>query len=357
MKKLLFLILILQNLNANAQTDTSQFEIQRLKYETENLRSQIELVKRDQLNYQIEKSLIQDTYSNNYDKVNLFITGILLVFGFFGVFGLRDVNTIKKEHKEELEKLKSLQVDLEAKSKDFEQSKARYDSDITEILKQNDEQNKKLKILEIKDKIDKFFKDRDHQKALEFCAIALEFAPLDCDLLFKRSMLYARMNKYSDAIVTLKKLLEIEPDNTNATVNLAEIYLFSGQKDKFDEIYDRHGNLFGSMGHSKLKEYFNLIDLFNKSKFEEIEKYISSNIDRSDLQSRKSHIDGWDLYDALVFLSNKPESTSRTLLQNYTWYLDGKVSAQQVIGLLTKKTKNIPREQTIDLAKSPVKSK
>lgn len=320
-----------------ANSDSLQFIGQQNQFEINNLKHDIEILKRDQVNYQIEKNIIQETYSNNYDKLNLFITGILLLFGFFGVLGIRDVNAIKKEYKEELEKLKSLQLDLESKSKDFENTKTKYDKEIKEILEQNEEQNKKLKILEIKDKIDKLFKDRDHQKALEFCAIALEFAPNDCDLLLKRAQLYSRTNKYNDSILSLKKVLEIEPENTTANVNLAEIYLFSGQKEKFDEIYKKHENLFAEKDEGKLISYFNLIDLFNKGEFQEIKDFIAKDVDRSDLKNRKKHIDGWDLYDAMVFLASKPETAERKLLQNYTWYLDGGVTAKQVIDLLEEK--------------------
>ena len=101
------------------QSDSIKTNNNSFKSEVNNLKHEIEILKRDQLNYQIEKDLLKDAYSNNYDKLNLFITGILLLFGFFGVLGIRDINSIKKEHKDELEKLKSLQVDLESKSKDF----------------------------------------------------------------------------------------------------------------------------------------------------------------------------------------------------------------------------------------------
>jgi tetratricopeptide (TPR) repeat protein len=338
MKNLLIIFLLLFSIGVNAQSDSTKANNSKeLKFEIRGLKHEIEILKRDQINYKIEKNLLKDTYSNNYDKLNLFITGILLLFGFFGVLGIRDINSIKKEHKDELEKLKSIQLDLESKSKDFEQTKTKYDKDIKDILEQNEEQNTKLKILEIKDKIDKLFKEREHQRALEFCALALDMVPEDCDLLLLRSQLYARTFKYNDAITNLKRLLKIEPDNTSANVNLAEIYLFSGQKDKFDEIYKAHENAFAAKD-EKLIEYFELIDLFNKGKFDEIKDYIAKNIDRTELKTRKKRIDGWDLYDAMVFLANKPETNERKLLQNYTWYLDGSVSAQQVINLLGEDT-------------------
>lgn len=331
------LLLLLFSLQLFGQSDSILRRTQLFESEFNSLKHEIEILKRDQLNYQIEKDLLKDTYSNNYDKLNLFITGILLLFGFFGVLGIRDINSIKKEHKDELEKLKSIQLDLESKSKDFEQTKTKYDKEIKDIIEQNEEQNKKLKILEIKDKIDKLFKERDHQRALEFCAVALEMVPKDCDLLLRRSQLYARTFCYNDAITNLKKVLDIEPDNSTAHMNLAELYLFSGQKEKFDEIYNSHKDMFAAKDEGKLIEYFELIDLFNKGKFDEIKEYISKNIDRKDLENRKKQMEGWDLYDAMVFLANKPETDERKLLQSYTWYLDGHVNASQVIELLGEK--------------------
>lgn len=345
MKNITILFLLtLFSWQVKGQSDSIKTNNYSFKSEVNNLKHEIEILKRDQLNYQIEKDLLKDAYSNNYDKLNLFITGILLLFGFFGVLGIRDINSIKKEHKDELEKLKSLQVDLESKSKDFEQTKTKYDREIKDIIEQNEEQNKKLKILEIKDKIDKLFKERDHQRALEFCAVALDMVPKDCDLLIRRSQLYSRTFNYNDAITNLKKVLEIEPDNTSANMNLAELYLFAGQKDKFDEIYKKHEDMFATKGEGKLKEYFELIDLFIKGKFDDIKEYISKNIDRNDLKNRKKQLEGWDLYDAMVFLANKPETDERKLLQNYTWYLDGQVNAQQVIELLGEEKEDEEKE-------------
>jgi len=69
--------------------------------------------------------------------------------------GNEERKRIKKEYKEKLEKLRSLQLEIAAKSKEFESSKKKYDEEITGILKQNEEQNNKIKVLELKEKIRK----------------------------------------------------------------------------------------------------------------------------------------------------------------------------------------------------------
>lgn len=320
---------------SNATGDT--LTIERVNQKIDLLQNKVEEVKRDQLNYSIEKDLIKDTYSNNYDKINLFITGILLIFGFLGFIGFRDISSLKKEYKEELDKLKNLQIDIEAKSKEFEKSKIKLDNDITEIIKQNEEQNRKLKVLEIKEKIDRLFKEREHVKALEFCIIALEYAPNDLDLLRIKSQIYSRTLKYDEAINTFKRILEIDPNYSTAIFDLSEIFLFAKNEEACDELIKKYPDLFSKKEEGQLLFYFELIKHYNKSETTQLKDKIIKAIDRKDLKNKKKRIQGWDFYDALFFMANQPDDENRKYLQNYLWYLDGQLNAKETLERIGEK--------------------
>jgi len=48
------------------------------------LEKQIQEIRRDQLNYKIEKDILKEVYSSNIATINLVITLILAVFGIIG---------------------------------------------------------------------------------------------------------------------------------------------------------------------------------------------------------------------------------------------------------------------------------
>lgn len=318
---------------------------QNLNYKIQILQNKVDEVKRDQINYSIEKNLLKDTYSNNYDKINLFITGILLVFGSLGYLGLKDINSIKKEYKDELDKLKKFQLEIESKSNDFEKAKDKYDSEITKILKDNEEQNRKLKVLEIKEQIDRHLKDRKHEKALEYCIIALEFSPNDIDLLRKKSQIYSRILKYDEAIKSQYKILEIEPNNNTAIYELAELLYFAKKDDVGNELIKKHSDLFSSKEDGQLLFLFELLNHFNKSEVEDLKEKILNSIDKTNLEVRNKKMLGWDLYDALVFIANQPDSEAKLLLQNFLWYMDAQINAQETLERLGQQIDKIQNEK------------
>jgi len=133
---ILFLIFIQFSI---AQKKADSLRFQNLKYEISRLENQIKTVENNQLNYKIEKDLIKETYSSNYERINMVITIILGIIGVIGYIGFRDINSIKKEYVAELDKLKLLQVDFEVKAKEFNTEKDKFDSDIKQILIENEE--------------------------------------------------------------------------------------------------------------------------------------------------------------------------------------------------------------------------
>lgn len=304
------------------------------------LQDRVDEVKRDQINYTIEKDLIKDTYKNNFEKLNFFLTAILAIFGLLGFLGLRDINSIKKEYKDELKKLQQLQIDLESKSKDFENYKVKYDNDIKQIVQQNEEQNRKLKILELKDKISNLFKEKQYSTALEFTIVALEIAPNDIDLILQKARIYTRIRKYDESIKSCNKIIELAPENSTAICDLAELYFFSKAEDKADKLIEKHPDLFNSKINGELLNYFELIRLYNSNNLAELKPLVLSKIDKSDLKVKKERLDGWDVYDALIYVFNEPDSDVKTVLLNYLWYIKGDLNANELLTLLGEKVED-----------------
>lgn len=330
MKKL-FLLILLMPISLFGYTLQDSIRLENIESKLKILQDRVDEVKRDQLNYSIEKDLIKDTYKGNFEKINFFLTAFIAIIGLLGFLGIKDINTIKKEYKEELDKLNKLQTELIAKSKEFEDTKERYDKDIKEIIQQNEIQNRKVKILELKEKIDKLFSEKQYNTALEFTIVALEIAPNEIDLMRKKAQIYTRLRKYDESIKNYIKILEIDSKNETAIFDLTELYLFTNTQEKADELIKNNTELYKTKLDGELLKFFELITLFNNQNESELKSRILTKLDRTDLINRQKRIEGWDVYDALVYVYNAQESSIKNLFLNYLWYLDGQLNAKEIL--------------------------
>lgn len=325
----IFFLLLLFPLSIFAQVDSIKYR--QLQEEFKILDNKVSEVKRDQLNYSLEKDLLKETYSNNYERINMFLTIVLGIFGFLSFLGIRDLNSIKKEYKEELEKLRKLQADIASKSKEFDESKKKYDKEIMDIIKQNEEQNNKIKVLELKEKVTELFKQKSYDNALEYCVVALEIAPNDVHFLRTKAQIYTRTKNYEESLKNYTKILEIEPNNSTAIFDLAELYLFIKNETKSDELIKKHSGLFDAKSEGQLLEFFELIKLFNAGNSGSLKQKIQDKIDKTDLKNRKKRFDGWDVADAISYVHAQVDSQQRTFLLNYLWYLDGQLNGKDAL--------------------------
>lgn len=320
-------ILLFLSCNLVAKTRNSDsLAIKNIEFRMEQIDNQLKEVRRDELNYQIEKNLLKETYSNSYERISLIITIILGIIGILGYMGIKDINSIKKEYTNELAKLKQLQTDLASKFTEFQTSKLKYDTEFHDILRTNEEQNNKIKVLELKEKINNLIKEDQYGSALEFCIVALELSPLDIPLLRSKALIFTRLRNYKESIATYIKILEIDRNNESAIFELAEVYLMSNRKNEYNEILTQHSALFKEKLDGKLLEIFSIITSYQDKDMEKLKKIAFANVNMTDLQSKGKKIDGWDLKDLKIYLANETSTQERIIAQNIIWYLDGLIN-------------------------------
>jgi len=326
MRQTVLAFLILFNVVALAANDTLN-----VKEEIRVLNNKIDEINRNQLNYKIENDLLEKTYSKDYDLINLMLTVIIGFFGILTFLGFRNANALKKEYKEELENLKKIKIDLETKSKEFETSKIKYDQEIKDIITQNEEQNRKIKILELKEKINKLFNDTHYSNAYDYCIVALEIAPNDPQLLYSKARIQSKMGNFQDAIVSYEKLLEVEPQYTVAIGDLAELYFFYNQEKKASILIENNNEFFKTKLDGKLTALLNLWKAYHAKDITKIDDFSISEIDKKDLKTKKKKYEGWDLSDAILYLSKEPDSECKKHMLYLFTYLTGKISGEDLI--------------------------
>jgi hypothetical protein len=331
MRTILFTVILwLIVFQSIGQKDSIQLK---LTNDVKLLKEELQSVKQGQLNYQIEKDLLKETYSNNFDRINIVITIVLGIIAILGFIGIRDLSSLKKNYISELDNLKKLKTDFENKLTEFESSKKLIESELLKINKLNDEQNSKIKILELKEKINSFIKQEEYSMAYEYIVIALEQQPDDVNLLFSRALVQTRLTQYREVIQTYQRILSLSEKNQTAIANLAEVYLFNNQNEKFDELIVSYPEAFSDKKYDELMKFFNVIKYYNSNQKEKMLEVIFQQIEGKEEKVGELK---WIFKDALYFASKQERSENNLILLAYIFYLDNKYTATELKEKLNK---------------------
>jgi len=322
--------LLILNLSANSGDSLSR-RITNFEEKINNINDKIEQIKQGQLTYQIEKDLLKETYSNNYDRINTIITIILGIVGVLGFLGIRDISSIKKEYSNELENLRRVKTQFEVKALNFESEKQKLEESLKDIIKQNDEQNNKIRVLEFKEKIKKLIDDNQLSSALEYCNLGIELSPKDVHLYNSKALVLARLNQFTESKNCFKKALEFEPENLFLVSNYVESLHFSNELNEAKALIEKNKSYFDFNENCKLLPFFGIIEKYFTSNETDFKNHIKTFLDFNNIESTTKYFKNWDLNDAHYFAHYQPDSLKKTILQHIIWYLNGQVSTRTVI--------------------------
>lgn len=301
----------------------------------------IKQIDANQLNYKIEKDQLKETYSNNYEKINLVITLILGVMGILGYMGLKDISTIKKEYEKELSDLKQIQSQFNLKSQELDSDKKKFDEELKSIIKENEEQSKKIKFIELKDKVRTLLKDNSLTPALEFANAALNISGTDADLLNQKGQILCRLNQINDAVQTFMFARKSNPNDNTTILNTAECLYFAKDIEGAKKIVSEHKGLFESKENGRLLELFNLLELFFNGESNKLLEIAKSYVNINNLKSSGKIISSWDLNEVQFFIHYQPENELKKIIQNIVWYWDGQITGET---LLTRLKIELPKD-------------
>ena len=309
---------------------------QDFKKEINELKEEVERVKRDQLNYRIEKDLIKETYSANYERINIVITIVLGIIGILGYIGIRDISSIKKEYAVELDKIRNLQNEFKAKSNEFDSQKATYDNEIKKLIEVNEDQNKKLKLLEIKEKV---FKILDEEKisteVLQYITIGLEIDPKDMNLHNAKCRACIRLNQLDEAITALENGRALYPKEPSFITNLVEAYFINNQIEKAREILKENMQLFIEKDDKRVLDLFDVIEAYHKNDETVLRATIEKTIILGTIDVTPDKLKSWNLTEVKFFLVHQLNDNRRKFFVNYIRHLEGLISGTELKKLLT----------------------
>ncbi|CAM3465717.1 type IV pilus biogenesis/stability protein PilW [Aquirufa ecclesiirivi] len=285
----------------------------------------------NQLNYRIEKDLLKETYSNNYEKISLFITLFLGVVGIFGYLGLRDITSIKKEYEKELSNLRQIQSQFNIKSQEFDVEKKKFDEELKSIIKENEEQSRKIKFIELKDKVRSLLNDNQLTPALEFANAALLITNNDVDLLNQKGRILCRLNQIKEAVNAYQIARKTNPTDSGTILNTAECLYFAKDTEGASKLISEHKGLFESTDNGMLLELFNIIELYFKSEKDPLIQLAESYVTFENLKLTGKRMSGWDLTEAIYFIHHQPDSELKTIIQNIIKYWNGQITGENLL--------------------------
>lgn len=306
-----------------------------LNREVATLRDAVEMVRRDQLNYRIEKDLLKEAFSSNLQTINLVLTLVLGVFAVLGYLGFKGISNIKTQYDAELAELRRLKGTLEAEIGKVTAEQEAVNENIGRLTKESEEQERRLKVLEIKEKVSQLIEAKKYSLALEFCDAGLAMDPENVNLLNGKGLCHMKFRQFSLADEALTKVLVIAPQNTAATTNLAELYLLTERLADFDTFAAVNKEALIKQRRGLLYDYFQLLRAVVRKDLTEAISIAKSKL----LVLREGpmpRLGTWGFDEARWYVQQMPAGPLRTLAANVIFFLDGTKSTKELEAVLAR---------------------
>lgn len=299
------------------------------------LEDKISEIRRDQLNYRIERDLLKETFSSNFQTINLLLAIILGVFTIINFLGFRDIGSIKKEYMAELRKLDGIRVEFEEKIKHLIEEQEKTKKQYEQIDKTDKEQSDRIKILEVQEKVSSLIQNRNFARALEYAITALEISPGNNILLRQKAHCYLKMGEFSRSTEVYEQILKGESDDLIAITNLLELYLILNRLPEYRSLYNEKKTLIQTKEDWPfLETYFCILENYQSNNYPEMLRTIIAFSER--LTGDKIPKTKWGFEEIEKFLTNVPSDKKKSLLQIFIKLITGVIKIEEFKNELAK---------------------
>lgn len=304
---------------------TQNIELYKIKSEMLIIKQSIQEIRRDQINYRIEKDLLKEAYSTNVQTINIIITLILALFTIIGFVGVKSIGSIKDDFRNELNDLKRLKIKYEDKFTEIDEHYKRSKEDMEKIRVVNEDQGTRLKLLEVQEKVGALMSNKNFSRALTYVSAGLYIDENDIVLLSQKSQCLMKLGHFQEAIDVLKKLKGLEPDATWHVANIAELYLLLRRVDLYNDHIKKFSELILEKYPSKLIWYYELIRLYVEGDGNKMKTHVQNGISENDNEKSKP-LNSWQFDEVRFAFNNDPYSENKKLLFNTIEVLDAKIT-------------------------------
>ena len=307
---------------ATADTETFKRSIQQLE-------QSVEMVRRDQLNYRVEKDLLKEAYGSNLQTINLLITLVLGTLTVLGFLGVRSIGAFRQEFREELQRLTTLRAQFEEKFRDVDSRLEAAKQRVDEIAGVNEQQEQRLRILEIQEKAASLASQGNPLRALDYIKIGLDLAPDDRILLGYQADVLNALGRFAEALVPFERMLELEPNDPATVANTAEAYLVNQRLHEAETLVQKHDAVLSQRYGPYLPWYLRALALFFKSDEPRLREHLLRQ-PVPDPQQTDVRVKPWRYAEARIAIQSRPPSQFRDLMERAIGFLEGSVSLESL---------------------------
>jgi len=300
----------------------------------------LEDVRRNQIDYRVERDVLKEVYSSNLETINLVITivlGVVAIVTFlFGFLGVRSITALRDDFRRELGKIEVLRGQFEKKFLEVEKEQEAAKIAFAQLANANEEQDKRLQILELQEKVSALAKQEDFTRALEYLNVGLKLAPNDPALLLQRVNCLSGLLRFAEAVDAAKVILQLDPRAPAALANLMELYLATMDLPAFDELFAANKSLLAEKN-PYLVWYLESLRAFRGGDSAGLRALVLDRLARG-IPEKVPLLPAWRFKEIRQLLTPLPESPERTLINQLIDVLEGKVSADKLLRELMPQT-------------------
>lgn len=336
---LLYVLLIPGIASAQRQTsspsgDANAIEqIRQLRRDTKALAEDVAIVRRDEINYRLDKDLLKTTYSSNLERIKLTITvifgAVTAIVALLGYLGIRNIKELQDGYSRELSELNTLRTKLEGEIAAITAKQESVEEKVVDLSKTNEEQNRRIRVLELIEKVAELIRTGNYSWALEYLAPALEINPKNEKLLQLKVTAHGRLGEFSTAIATLAQVLEDEPGKAHAVENMAEFLLLSKQIQQFDSHYAKYKAEIDSARDGALTSYLLALRGAINADMVAMKASLTAYLD-SCTEPPTARLGPWGFQEFNIFLPSMPDGPAKTLVITVAQFFEGKIPVSEL---------------------------
>lgn len=308
-------------------------ELRELKQNYAGLRDSLEAIRRDQINYRIERDLLKDAFSSNLQTINLVLTIVLGVFAVLGYLGFKGIVSIRGDYSNELNELRKLKVSLEAEIKTVVAEQATVKDDLNKVIVENQKQDQRLKVLEIKEKVSQLIEAKKYGFALEFAEAGLAIEPMNIQLLNNKATCLMKYARFDQAIETIDEVLRQEPENRVAVHNKHELLLIQERVADFDALLGKHKENTEKERNGGILAYLLAVRALVTKDLNAMKVALTPFLEKC-ADGTATRLGTWGFDEIRWYMRKAPNSPSKDLMNKAIEFLDGKLSTQDMKALL-----------------------
>ena len=282
-------------------------------------------MRRDQLNYQIEKNLLKETYSSNFQTINIVLTIVLSAFSILGYLGLKNVGSLREAFDKELQEYRGMKKELELDLKNLKAEQTLAKTQVEKLAAKNEEQDRRLKALEIQEKVISLMKEGQHNLALDYLKVGLILTPDNVMLHKFQADCLGIVGRFTDAIESYICILKLDPQMSPAILNLAELYALTGPSDELDLHMKTHQGILERRAKFSLMWYLTAINLFMKGDLKSLIAHVPKLLEKVPAGKNAPLLGKWRDEEVLRVLSDRAALPGAQLMLSIVSFFKGEI--------------------------------